>query len=134
MSMVATGLSMSAAATTAASSSTFSAEPSAEVAVTSLPSAAVAEVQDIDLLKKLEGIVVEQSVTFLDGTKAVVYYCVEDGCVAVYSQNDLSKYSLNDLVNVKESSERRVQSVKGKCYGKYSVSEIRKIVLKLLKA
>lgn len=83
---------------------------------------------------KLEGIVVEQSITFLDGTKAVVYYRVEDGCLAVYSKTDLSKYSLNDLLNVKDSSERRVDAVQGKRYGKYSVAAIRKIALKLLQA
>lgn len=134
MSMVATGLSMSAADTTAASTSLLTADPSAEVAIATLPSTAVTEVQDLDLLKKLEGIVVEQSVTFLNGTKAVLYYKVEDGCLAVYSQTDLSKYSLSDLVNVKDSSERRVDAVKGKRYGKYSVSAIRKIALKLLQA
>lgn len=134
MSMVVTGLSMSAADIAVASALHPSAAPSAEVALAEVPSSVAPEVQDIDLLKKLEGIVVEQSITFLDGTEAVVYYRVEDGCLAVYSKTDLSKYSLNDLLNVKDSSERRVDAVQGKRYGKYSVAAIRKIALKLLQA
>lgn len=134
MSMALTGLAMSAAGTTADSNSLPIATTPTTVSTANVPTAVAPEVQDIDLLEKLEGIVVEQSITFLDGTKAVVYYRVEDGCVAVYSQTDLSKYSLNDLINVKDSSERRVEAVKGKRQGKYSVSAIRKIVLKLLKA
>lgn len=141
MTMAFTGLAMSAAslnesATSQTADTPYALSSSAGAEANSLatPGTIAPEVQDIDLLEKLNGIVVEQSITFLDGTKAVVYYRVEDGCVAVYSQTDLSKYSLNDLINVKNSSERRVEAVKGKRQGKYSVSAIRKIVLKLLQA
>lgn len=82
----------------------------------------------------LEKIVIEQTVTFEDGTTAVLYYKVEDGCVAMYSEQDASKYSLNDLMNVKSSSERKVSAVKGKRYAKYSFVAIRKMITRWLKA
>lgn len=83
-------------------------------------------------LPAFDRIVIEQTVTFQDGKMAVVYYKLEDGKVAVYSETNLSKYSLNDLLNVKESSERRVSATKGKCYGRYGVGAIRKIAGRIL--
>lgn len=81
---------------------------------------------------KFEGIVVEQTITFDNGKKAVVFYKVEDGCIAVYSQTDISRYSLNDLLNVKESKERKVSAVKGKRYGKYTFAQAKRIATKWL--
>lgn len=97
-------------------------------------SANVQLVTDTDGLSlgKFEGIVVEQTVTFAGGKKAVVYYKIEDGCIAVYSETDLSHYSINDLLDVKTSSERKVTAVKGKRYGKYSLREARRIASKWL--
>lgn len=83
-------------------------------------------------LTKLNGIVVEQTVTFANGKKATVYYKVEDGCVAVYSEADLSHYTLDDLLNVKETKEQKVSAVKGKRYGKYTFAEAKRLVQKWL--
>lgn len=82
--------------------------------------------------KKFEGIVLEQTLTFDNGKTAVVYYKLEDGKIAIYSETDLSRYSLDDLLKLKESKERKVSAVKGKRYGKYSISEAKRIAAKWL--
>lgn len=82
--------------------------------------------------KKFEGIVLEQTLTFDNGKTAVVYYKLEDGKIAIYSETDLSHYSLDDLLKLKESKERKVSATKGKRYGKYSISEAKRIAAKWL--
>lgn len=85
-------------------------------------------------LTKLNGTIVEQTVTFANGKTATVYYKIEEGSVSVYSETDLSHYTLDDLLNVKESKERKVSATKGKCYGTYTVKEARRIITKWLGA
>lgn len=82
--------------------------------------------------EKFAGIVLEQTLTFDNGKTAVVYYKLEDGKIAIYSETDLSRYSLDDLLKLKESKERKVSAVKGKRYGKYSISEAKRIAAKWL--
>lgn len=82
--------------------------------------------------KKFEGIVLEQTLTFDNGKTAVVYYKLEDDKIAIYSETDLSHYSLDDLLKLKESKERKVSATKGKRYGKYSISEAKRIAQKWL--
>lgn len=83
-------------------------------------------------LTKLNGVIIEQTLTFDNGKTATVYYKVEDGSIAVYSETDLSHYSLDDLLNVKETKEHKVKAVKGKRYGTYSLKDARRIAAKWL--
>lgn len=109
-----------------------SADSASSVSNSACPDVTITDANVSFDLAKFNGIVVEQTITFDNGKKAVVFYKVEDGCIAVYSETDLSRYSLDDLLTVKESKERKVSTVKGKRYGKYSFSEARRIASKWL--
>ena len=115
-----------------ASFSITAAATNSQLSSTTAPEvAAVNTARTIDI-SKFEGLVIEQTITFDSGKKAVVYYKLEDGCIAVYSQTNLSGYSLDDLLSVKESKERKVSAVKGKRYGKYTLAQAKRIAAKWL--
>ena len=82
----------------------------------------------------LDGIAIEQSVTLDNGHQAVFYYKMEDGHIAVYSEEPAGKYNLNDLLRVQSSSERRVSAVKGKRIGKYSNGAAKRIAVKFMRS
>lgn len=96
------------------------------------PTVSIVSATGIFDLTKLNGTIVEQTVTFANGKTATVYYKIEDGSVSVFSETDLSHYTLDDLLNVKESKERKVSAAKGKCYGTYTLKEARRIAAKWL--
>ena len=67
--------------------------------------------------KRVNDVVIEQTITFADSEKElVIYYVKEKGAYSVYSETDLTKQKPSRLNFVESSSFKIVPDYKGKCF------------------
>lgn len=76
--------------------------------------------------KRVNDVVIEQTITFTDSEKElVIYYVKEKGSYSVYSETDLTKQKPTRLNLVESSSFKIVHDYKGKCFVTcYSLKEV----------
>lgn len=61
-----------------------------------------------------QNLTIRQSITLTDGTQLTVYYVKEGNQCSVYSEQNLSGYSVSDLLRIKKTDFERVDSHRGK--------------------
>ena len=67
--------------------------------------------------KRVNDVVIEQTIKFTDSEKElVIYYVKEKGAYSVYSETDLTKQKPSRLNFVESSSFKIVPNYKGKCF------------------
>lgn len=78
-------------------------------------------------------IIVKQSITFMDGKTIVVFYKKTGNDCKVYSNENLNKYGVSDLMRIKSTNFERTDHVEGKCYASKTVGALVAMAHKALK-
>lgn len=79
-------------------------------------------------------LVVEQTLTLSNGENITVFYKKEGNNCELYSEHDLSGYTINDLARLKSTGFRLVSKPKGKCVYRTSFTQAKKLIKSLVNA
>ncbi|MDE6298709.1 MAG: hypothetical protein K2M10_03565 [Muribaculaceae bacterium] len=108
---------------------------SAPVANASAPAAANVAATSTSLLSMVpETLVVEQTATLANGQTVTIYYKKTGNLCEVFSNDNLTGYTINDLVSLKSTSFRVVTEPKGKRVYHTTVAKAGKIIKSLVNA